>query len=128
MPGLHSPSAGRGQAARRADPNWTCEPGWIISRPTNAARSRGRDETLKTKDPGDPMDNTIVAWLLEHYEWRLSLIALGGILASTVLLNLLLSLIPTFKKAQQVNKDTFKKKMAKPIYAANQKWNRKWSV
>jgi sterol desaturase/sphingolipid hydroxylase (fatty acid hydroxylase superfamily) len=74
------------------------------------------------------MDNTVVAWLLENYRWGLSLVALGGILASTVLLNFLLSLIPTFKKAQQLNKDTFTAKMAKPIYAANQKWNRKWSL
>lgn len=74
------------------------------------------------------MDNTVVAWLLENYQWRLSLYAGVGILAATLLCNWLLSLIPTFKKAQQLNKAAFKGKMAKPIYAANQKWNRQWSL
>src|SRR6516225_4339070 len=74
------------------------------------------------------MHNPLFTWLAEHYQWRLSLFAGLGIVASTLALNQLLSFIPTFKAAQTLNKETFQKKMAKPIYAANQKWNRKWSL
>lgn len=75
-----------------------------------------------------PMDNPLFAWLAEHYQWRLSLFAGLGIVAATMALNQLLALVPTFKAAQTLNKTTFLKKMEKPIYAANQKWNRKWSL
>jgi sterol desaturase/sphingolipid hydroxylase (fatty acid hydroxylase superfamily) len=74
------------------------------------------------------MDNSLLSWLAEHYQWRLSLYAGLGIIAATMAGNWLLSLIPTVKAAQQLNKSTYQKKMEKPIYAANQKWNRKWSL
>ena len=35
--------------------------------------------------------------------------------------------IPVLREAQEANKIAFAEKMAKPAYAANQAWNRKWS-
>jgi sterol desaturase/sphingolipid hydroxylase (fatty acid hydroxylase superfamily) len=74
------------------------------------------------------MTNHILASLSAHYAWQLSLLAGLGIVALTFLLNWVLSLNPTFRAAQQANKAAFAAKMAKPHYAANQKWNRKWSL
>jgi sterol desaturase/sphingolipid hydroxylase (fatty acid hydroxylase superfamily) len=51
-----------------------------------------------------------------------------GIFGLSWLVGHALKLNPMFREAQQLNADTFKAKMAKPNYAANQKWNRKWSA
>jgi sterol desaturase/sphingolipid hydroxylase (fatty acid hydroxylase superfamily) len=74
------------------------------------------------------MHNPILASLLEHYQWRLSLIALAGILLTSFVTGRLALLVPTFKAADRLNKDAYQKKMEKPVYAANQKWNRKWGL
>jgi len=66
--------------------------------------------------------------LRESYHWQLSLIAFAAIMAATFALNRGLALIPTFKAAQQLNAETLARKMQKPEYAANQKWNRKWGL
>lgn len=73
------------------------------------------------------MNSPILAWLAEHYHWQLSLLTGAAIFALTFVLNQLLRLIPTFKAAHKLNHDTFRTKMQKPVYAANQKWNRKWA-
>lgn len=72
------------------------------------------------------MDTSFVASLLEHYQWRLSLYAGVGIFTLTFIGKQLLLLVPTIREAHQLNKDALKKKMERPAYAANQKWNRKW--
>jgi len=72
------------------------------------------------------MTPPFLASLLEAYQWRLSLYAGVGIAVVTFLGKQLLMLVPTFKEAGQLNAAALKKKMEKPIYAANQKWNRKW--
>ncbi|CAN7663946.1 sterol desaturase family protein [Phenylobacterium sp. LjRoot225] len=72
------------------------------------------------------MSTPFFASLLEHYQWQLSLYAAVGIFALTFLGKRLLLLVPTFKEADQLNQAALKKKMERPIYAANQKWNRKW--
>jgi sterol desaturase/sphingolipid hydroxylase (fatty acid hydroxylase superfamily) len=74
------------------------------------------------------MDSSFLASLMAQYHGLLSLYTLIGIVAVTVLLNLLLSLIPTFRAAQQLNKQTFNTKMEKPHYAANQHALRMWSI
>ncbi len=51
----------------------------------------------------------------------------AGIAVATLVLHFLLGLVPTFRAAGKLNRDTFRKKMEKPNYAANQAWNRKWS-
>jgi sterol desaturase/sphingolipid hydroxylase (fatty acid hydroxylase superfamily) len=66
--------------------------------------------------------------LKENYHWQLSLLAFVGIMASSFALNRGLALFPTFKAAQQLNEADFRKKMEKPEYAANQKWNRNWGL
>lgn len=73
------------------------------------------------------MNNPILAWLVAHYDWRLSLLTAAAIFASTFLLNHALRLIPAFNAAHRLNADAYRKKMEKPVYAANQKWNRKWA-
>ncbi len=63
-----------------------------------------------------------------NYQGLLSLITFIGIMALTQGFGLLARLKPSVNAAYQVNKDTYKAKMAKPNYAANQNWNRKWAL
>jgi sterol desaturase/sphingolipid hydroxylase (fatty acid hydroxylase superfamily) len=74
------------------------------------------------------MSSPFLASLLEQYHWQASLYAIAGIMAATVIGKRLLLLVPTFKKASELNRQAFQEKMAKPAYAANQKWNRKWGL
>lgn len=66
--------------------------------------------------------------LADAYQWRLSLYVIAGIATVTLVVRLLSSLVPTLKEAQVLNQSTFKAKMERPDYAANHKWNRKWSA
>jgi sterol desaturase/sphingolipid hydroxylase (fatty acid hydroxylase superfamily) len=66
--------------------------------------------------------------MLAHYEWKLSLIALVGIIAGTLISGRLFALIPAVGAAVRLNAETFAAKMEKPNYAANQKWNRNWAL
>jgi len=69
------------------------------------------------------------AWIAEHYQWKLSLITLVSIIAVTIIGGrLLVYLVPTFREAAALNTQMMRKKMEKPNYAANQKWNRKWGL
>ena len=64
---------------------------------------------------------------LPGYEWQLSLLTLALILGfGWVLKQVMPMLSPTVKAAVVANKATYAEKMAKPNYAANQAWNRKW--
>jgi sterol desaturase/sphingolipid hydroxylase (fatty acid hydroxylase superfamily) len=67
-------------------------------------------------------------WLLEHYQWRLSLCAAAGIFATMFVAKRLTLLVPAFREAQQLNHDAARKKMQIASYAANQRWNRKWGA
>jgi sterol desaturase/sphingolipid hydroxylase (fatty acid hydroxylase superfamily) len=66
--------------------------------------------------------------LLAHYHPLLSLYTGIGIIAVTVAGKYLARLVPSFRAAGQLNGETFRKKMERPAYAANQHWNRKWSI
>lgn len=72
--------------------------------------------------------NMLFATLLEHYHGLLSLFAFAGIFAVTFVGKQLLLLVSAFQEANQLNEDTFHKKMERPGYAANQAWNRKWGL
>jgi sterol desaturase/sphingolipid hydroxylase (fatty acid hydroxylase superfamily) len=78
------------------------------------------------------MNTAFVASLAQHlwaqYHWLLSIYAGVGIIAVSLLGKQLVLLVPTFREAGQLNKETFQKKMERPSYAANQMWNRKWSA
>jgi sterol desaturase/sphingolipid hydroxylase (fatty acid hydroxylase superfamily) len=74
------------------------------------------------------LHSVIPAWLVAQYNWQLSLLTGAGVLAMTLVLGKLALIVPGFRDAHRLNRDTFKAKMAKPAYAANQRWNRKWSV
>jgi sterol desaturase/sphingolipid hydroxylase (fatty acid hydroxylase superfamily) len=74
------------------------------------------------------MNTPIITWLAEHYHWQLSLITFVAVVGGPLLLAPLVRLIPVFKDAEQTNRTTFNKKMEKPVYAANQKLNRKWGL
>jgi len=74
------------------------------------------------------MDTSFLASLLEHYQWQLSLYAFAGIAVVTLIGKQLLLLVPELKEAYQLNQKAFQEKMARPNYAANQKWNRKWGL
>lgn len=73
-------------------------------------------------------DFPFLASLAEQYHWQLSLVAAAGIFVSTFLLGQLAKVVPTFRQAIALNRGTYRQKMEKPAYAANQKWNRQWSV
>lgn len=74
------------------------------------------------------MDNAWLAWLVEHYQWQLSLYAAAGIIGVTLVGKWLLMLVPTFRDAGRMNRESCQRKMARPNYAANQRLNRKWGV
>ncbi len=74
------------------------------------------------------MNTPFLTSVLTQYHWSLSLYSGIGIIALTILAKRLALLVPTFKAAGKLNSETFRKKMERPNYAANQKWNRKWSV
>lgn len=74
------------------------------------------------------MDNSFVASLLASYHWQLSLYAAVGIALVTFLGKHLFLLVPTFRAEHERNETARKEKMAKPRYAENQKWNRKWGL
>jgi sterol desaturase/sphingolipid hydroxylase (fatty acid hydroxylase superfamily) len=81
------------------------------------------------KDAGpDAMDNPILGSILEQYHWQLSLYAAAGIALVTIIGKQLFLLVPAFRRAHQLNQETFNRKMERPAYADNQKWNRKWGL
>jgi sterol desaturase/sphingolipid hydroxylase (fatty acid hydroxylase superfamily) len=74
------------------------------------------------------MSNTILTWLQEHYDWQATLLAAVGIAALTLIAKQLVLLVPTVRAAAERNQEAYLKKMERPNYAANQKWNRKWGM
>ena len=74
------------------------------------------------------MSTPILAALAESYQWKLSLLAALGIAAVSLIGKQLALLVPTFREAYQLNVEARLKKMERPAYAANQKWNRKWGL
>ncbi len=73
------------------------------------------------------MDTAFLASLAEHYHWQLALYAGLGIIALT-LAGRVFRLIPAFSAAHKLNSETLRKKMERPSYAENQRWNRKWGA
>ncbi|MFT3968650.1 MAG: sterol desaturase family protein [Sphingobium sp.] len=65
--------------------------------------------------------------LAAQYQWQLSLYAGLSIIAVT-LAGRVLRLIPAIGAAHRLNTDTLRKKMERPSYAENQRWNRKWGA
>jgi sterol desaturase/sphingolipid hydroxylase (fatty acid hydroxylase superfamily) len=74
------------------------------------------------------MNSNLLASLANGYRWQLSLYTIAAIVVTTLAIRALLSLVPTFRAAQQLNQNTFKAKLQRPDYAANHQWNRKWSA
>ncbi len=72
--------------------------------------------------------STYLALFRENYHGLLSLYAGLGIIAANGIAWLLASLVPTLKAARQINTATFREKMQRPNYAANQAWNNKWAL
>jgi sterol desaturase/sphingolipid hydroxylase (fatty acid hydroxylase superfamily) len=73
------------------------------------------------------MGTDFLAFLAEHYQWQLSLLAGLGIVALS-LAGRVLRLVPAIGGAHRLNAETLAKKMERPAYAQNQKWNRKWGA
>ncbi|MDG2004550.1 MAG: sterol desaturase family protein [Novosphingobium sp.] len=74
------------------------------------------------------MNNPILATLIENYRWDLSLYTFVGIIGLSMLGARLIRLVPALRSADDLNVSTYKEKMVKPRYAANQKWNMKWGL
>src|SRR5579872_5327633 len=64
--------------------------------------------------------------LLAGYRWDLSLLTLALVFLVPFLLGWLARLVPTIGRESARNAEAYRAKMAKPAYAANQAWNRKW--
>ena len=73
------------------------------------------------------MDTALLQSLIENYNWQLSIYAGLGIIAVS-LAGRLVRFIPAFGAAHKLNSETLAKKMERPSYAENQRWNRKWAV
>jgi sterol desaturase/sphingolipid hydroxylase (fatty acid hydroxylase superfamily) len=75
------------------------------------------------------MDAAFWAGLAGHYEGKLSLLTAALIFGLGFVIKAVMArLVPTFQTASQLNQSVYQEKMQKPAYAANQAWNRKWSV
>jgi sterol desaturase/sphingolipid hydroxylase (fatty acid hydroxylase superfamily) len=74
------------------------------------------------------MNTTLLETLLANYQWRLSIVAGVAIIATSIVIQYLAMLVPAFREASRLNRAVFREKMRKPHYAANQAWNRKWSL
>jgi sterol desaturase/sphingolipid hydroxylase (fatty acid hydroxylase superfamily) len=72
------------------------------------------------------MQATWLDALAADYHWGLSAITLVAIFALNLVLAKLVLLVPAFRNEDARNRKAYAEKMAKPNYAANQKWNRKW--
>lgn len=66
--------------------------------------------------------------LASHYHPLLSLYAGLGIIALSLIARAAFRLVPVMREAQDLNAATFREKMTRPHYAANQAWNRRWSL
>jgi sterol desaturase/sphingolipid hydroxylase (fatty acid hydroxylase superfamily) len=71
------------------------------------------------------MDTAFLGSLAEHYHWQLSLYAGLGLVALS-LAGRIVRLIPAFGASHKLNSETLRRKMERPAYADNQRWNRKW--
>jgi sterol desaturase/sphingolipid hydroxylase (fatty acid hydroxylase superfamily) len=74
------------------------------------------------------MHSPLLAWLFQNYHLGLSLLTFVGVMAASAICKQLVLLNAGFKEAYVLNKTTFEKKLEKPLYAANHKWNRKWAL
>ena len=73
------------------------------------------------------MNTDFLSSLVENYNWQLSLYAGLGIIAVS-LAGRIFRLIPAVGAAHRLNSDVLAKKMERPSYAENQRWNRKWGM
>lgn len=74
------------------------------------------------------MESAFWEGLIAQYHWKLSLITLVSIFAIPFAIKKLALVVPTFREAARLNRETYGKKLENPRYAANQAWNRKWAV
>ncbi|MCJ2188952.1 sterol desaturase family protein [Novosphingobium beihaiensis] len=74
------------------------------------------------------MNSSFVSTLLAHYHWQLSLMTGLGIIAMVLLGKAIAYAVPALRVEGKRNADTYRRKMEKPSYAQNQKWNRKWGI
>lgn len=74
------------------------------------------------------MDGSFLASLWQQYHIGLSLLVFASITLVNVLGGRIVSVVPTLREAGAMNRAEFDSKMARPLYAENQKWNMKWGM
>ncbi|MAC60149.1 MAG: sterol desaturase [Novosphingobium sp.] len=74
------------------------------------------------------MNSSFFSTVLANYHWQLSLITGLGIIAMVLLGKAIAFAVPTLRTEAKRNSDAYARKMEKPSYAGNQKWNRKWAI
>ncbi|MFC3172747.1 sterol desaturase family protein [Novosphingobium bradum] len=70
----------------------------------------------------------VVEWLHVHYQWQLSLIVFATMMAINIFGKHVANLVPAFRAAGELNMADYRRKLAKPSYAANLKRSRKWGL
>jgi sterol desaturase/sphingolipid hydroxylase (fatty acid hydroxylase superfamily) len=74
------------------------------------------------------VNSPLLSSLWESYQIKLSLITLVTVFAVPLVWRYAFNLIPAFATADRLNREDYRQKMAKPAYAENQRWNRKWGA
>jgi sterol desaturase/sphingolipid hydroxylase (fatty acid hydroxylase superfamily) len=71
------------------------------------------------------MDSALLGSLASQYHWQLALLAGLGLVAATAA-GRVFRLIPAIGASHRLNSETLRRKMERPAYAENQRWNRMW--
>lgn len=69
----------------------------------------------------------ILTSVFSHYNWQALLLLIPSLVGIHLIAHAIAMRVPTLKAADDLNGATFKQRMEKPAYVANQKWNMKWS-
>ena len=74
------------------------------------------------------MSTALIETILQTYAIHLSLFAFVVIALVSRLGAAAVRLVPGFRQAEALNRETARTKLAKPAYLENMKWNRKWGL
>jgi sterol desaturase/sphingolipid hydroxylase (fatty acid hydroxylase superfamily) len=74
------------------------------------------------------MNSALIDSILQTWAIHLSLLAFATIAVVSKLGGMLARLVPSFRAAGQLNRETARKRLEKPSYVENMKWNRKWGL
>jgi sterol desaturase/sphingolipid hydroxylase (fatty acid hydroxylase superfamily) len=74
------------------------------------------------------MDTSLIETIAQTYALHLSVLTFVLVALITMVAARLVRLAPGLRAAEQLNRQTARAKLAKPAYAQNMQWNRKWGM